>query len=103
MKNATNIQDWPSHRHIRSSAMPRSEDAIAMEDLLDVLHMRDELRRVLHREVARERQLDRNNPVDPARPWSDHSDLASKHHRLLDRVPHIHTLCPALPPHPMSI
>src|SRR5579863_3901037 len=97
MKKTTNSQERrtklsaASPRPIRApSRTARSasalEDAIAMEDRLDVAHMVDEGAAFLDLQIARIRQVDRHLAVDASGPRRDDADLARQLHGLLDAV-----------------
>src|SRR5262245_4074897 len=63
-----------------------SEDAIAMENLLDLAGIVAEAGTALHREVARPRQVDVDHLLDAAGPRRDHADPGRQLHGLLDAV-----------------
>src|SRR5262245_26347373 len=66
----------------------RSNDAIAMEDLLYLGDVVREGLTLLHGEVARPGEVDVDDAVDAAGPGRDDADLGRQLHRLLDAVGH---------------
>src|SRR5688572_18069512 len=85
-KNRIAIHDLAIQRTIPLLASRRLEDSVAMEYLLDLVHIVDEGRAAFHRVIARPRQIDIDDAVDAPRARGDDADPAGQLHRFLDAV-----------------
>src|SRR4051794_12990816 len=87
-KKATKSQDRPARRR-KPRMRPglgalSSDNAIAMEDLLDLAEIFGEARALLDLEAARPGQIDVEDAIDAAGTRGDDADLRRKLDRLLD-------------------
>src|SRR4051794_25465677 len=96
MKKARKSQDRATRRASRRTPAPSlarkggvelsSDNAITMEDLLDVAEIVGEAAALLDIEIAWPRQVDIEDAVDTSRAGCDDADLGRQLDRLVDRV-----------------
>src|SRR5438552_5331918 len=77
----------PRHQEASAGALwDFSEDAIAMEDFLNLACIGAEFLAALDGEIARPRQIDVDDSFDFSRPGRDHADAGRELDRLFDAV-----------------